>query len=75
MFLLFFYWLFWYFVGMAATAWALMLSVGSAHHNWWSTMPLMGYGDAFTIVFAGSLPFLIMALVWWAVASVLASGR
>lgn len=64
-----------YFVGVAFTAWGLMLSAGAAHHNWWPQMPLMGYGDAVGIVMAGSLPVVILALIIWGVIAMVAQLR
>jgi hypothetical protein len=42
--------------GIGAGSWALMLTVGILHNDWWSFIPPMGYQTAFLVVL---VPFLI----------------
>lgn len=62
-----------YFIGVAVTAWAVMLSMGAARLNWWPDIPAMGYGDAFNIVLAGSLPIVLFAFLIWAFIALVSS--
>jgi hypothetical protein len=48
---------------VAISAWGLMLASSTAHNIWWSSVPALGYGDAFSIVFMFSIPLAISAVV------------
>lgn len=62
--MIFFYMIGAYLVGIGLTAWSLMLAVGIAHIHWWYTMPTMGFGDAYNIVFWATLPISIVSVIW-----------
>lgn len=64
-----------YLIGVACTAWMIMLGVGAAHHNWWNEMPTMGYGEAFSSVFAATYPLALVGLIVYAVVLAIVASR
>jgi len=50
---------------LAGGAWALMITAGNAHRDWWHHVPVMGYGTAVVLV---TWP----AVIIWLTAAVIA---